>query len=70
MGKMKDINIGIIEMARQIGDPYGFENETIDYIASEFQISIDEVQAVLDMAVPQEYAEQAADLDAEYYGRV
>lgn len=70
MGKMKDINIGIMEMAEQIGDPYGFETETADYIATEFQISIDEVQAVLDMAVPQEYADRAADLDAEYYGTV
>jgi hypothetical protein len=69
MGKMKDIAIGIMEMAERIGDPYGFENETADYIASEFQISVDEVQAFLDI-MAQEYAEQAADLDAEYYGTV
>ena len=69
MSKMKDMAIGIMEMAEQIGDPYGFENETADYIASEFQISVDEVQAFLDM-MAQQYAEQAADLDAEYYGTV
>lgn len=70
MGKMKDIVISIMEMAEQIGDPYGFENETVDYIATELQISVDEVQSVLDMAVPEQYAELAADLDAEYYGTV
>jgi len=69
MGKMKDMAIGISEMAEQIGDPYGFENETADYIAAELQISVDEVQAFLDM-MAQQYAEQAADLDAEYYGTV
>ena len=69
MGKMKDMAIGILEMAEQIGDPYGFETETADYIATELQISIDEVQAFLDM-MAQQYAEQAADLDAEYYGTV
>lgn len=69
MSKMKDMAIGIMEMAEQIGDPYGFKNETADYIATEFQISIDEVQAFLDM-MAQQYAEQAADLDAEYYGTV
>ena len=69
MSKMKDMAIGIMEMAEQIGDPYGFENETADYIATELQISVDEVQAFLDM-MAQQYAEQAADLDAEYYGTV
>ena len=69
MGKMKDMAIGIVEMAEQIGDPYGFNNETADYIASEFQISVDEVQAFLDMMAKQ-YADQAADLDAKYYGTV
>jgi hypothetical protein len=69
MGKMKDLTISIAEMAEQIGDPYGFETETADYIATELQISVDEVQAFLDM-MAQQYAEQAADLDAEYYGTV
>lgn len=69
MGKMKDMAIGIMEMAEQIGDPYGFNNETADYIATELQISVDEVQAFLDMMAEQ-YANKAADLDAEYYGTV
>lgn len=67
MGKIKDIAIDIMQMAEQIGDPYGFENETADYIATQLQISVDEVQAFLDM-MTQEYADRAADLDAEYYG--
>ena len=69
MAKMKDMTISIMEMAEQIDDPYGFETETADYIATELQISVDEVQAFLDM-MAQQYAEQAADLDAEYYGTV
>ena len=69
MSKMKNLAIDIMEMAGQIGDPYGFNNETADYIATEFQISVDEVQAFLDM-MAQEYADTAADLDAEFYGTV
>lgn len=69
MAKMKDMTISIMEMAEQIGDPYGFETETADYIATELQISVDEVQAFLDM-MAQEYADNAADLDAQYYGTV
>ncbi len=73
MGKIKNLVIRIMELAEQTGDPYGFEDETVDYIASELQISVDEVRAALDMnsSVEQsEYAEMAADLDAEHYGRV
>ena len=69
MGKMKNLAIEIRQMAEQIGDPWGFLEETADYIAGEMQISTAEVQAVLDMSVPKEYAEQSADLDADYYGR-
>lgn len=49
MSKMKNLAISIMEMAEQIGDPYGVNGETADYIATEFQISVDEVQAFLDM---------------------
>lgn len=70
MGKMKNLAIEIMQMAEQVGDPWGFSEETADYIGTELQISTAEVQAVLDMAVPKEYAEQAADLDADYYGRI
>jgi hypothetical protein len=69
MGKVKNLAIDIMAMAEKLNDRYGFEHETVEYIATEFQISCDEVQAVLDTIVPQEYAEQAVDLDAEYYGR-
>ena len=69
MGKMKNLAIEIMQMAEQVNDPWGFSEETADYIATELQISTEEVQAVLDMSVPKEYAENAADLDADYYGR-
>ena len=69
MGKVKNLAIEIMQMADQVGDPWGFLEETADYIASHLQISTAEVQAVLDMSVPKGYAEQSADLDAEYYGR-
>ena len=69
MGKMKNLAIEIMQMAEKIGDPWGFSDETADYIAGEMQISTAEVQAVLDMSVPKEYAEHSADLDADYYGR-
>ena len=69
MGKVKNLAIEIMQLAEQVGDPWGFLEETADYIATDLQISTAEVQAVLDMSVPKEYAEQSADLDAEYYGR-
>ena len=71
MGKIKDLAIKIMELAERIGDPYGFSEETVDYIASEMQISYDDVRAVLhnnDIDDPAAYAELAADFDAEYYG--
>jgi hypothetical protein len=45
-----------MEMAEQLGDPYGFELETVDYIAGEFQISIQDVQAVFDLMTSEEKA--------------
>ena len=69
MGKMKNLAIDIQHMARNLNDPWGVSEETADYIAGVMQISTAEVQAVLDMSVPKEYAEHSADLDAEYYGR-
>jgi hypothetical protein len=54
MGKIKNLATGIMEMAEQLGDPYGFELETVDYIAGEFQISTQEVQAVFDLMTSEE----------------
>jgi hypothetical protein len=44
---MTKIDKMIIQMAAELGDPAGFEFDTVDYIASELQISTDEVEAVL-----------------------
>ena len=52
---MKDINTQVQELARQIGDPYGFESETVDYIASELQISTDEVLEIFEEISEPEY---------------
>lgn len=45
---MTKIDKTIIAMAHELGDPGGFEFDTVDYIASELQISVAEVEAVLD----------------------
>ncbi len=42
------INLEILNMAHSLKDPWGFLEETVDYIASELQISCDEVREVLD----------------------
>lgn len=72
MGKVKNFAVQIMELAEMLGDPYGFSDETIDYVASEMQISYDDVRAVLhnDIEDPAAYAELAADLDAKHYGTV
>jgi hypothetical protein len=36
------------EMAHQMGDDFGFEDSTVEYIATELQISVDEVREMLD----------------------
>ena len=44
MGK---IDLQIQTMAHELGDDFGFEDSTVEYIASELQLSEDEVRAVL-----------------------
>jgi hypothetical protein len=39
------------ELATQVGDPTGFSEETIDYIACELQVSYDDVEQVFDQLV-------------------
>lgn len=48
MEYFKDLELEIMKMAHRIGDDFGFEDSTVDYIASELQISVDEVREVLD----------------------
>lgn len=48
MGAIKDLAITVQEMAHQLGDDFGFEDSTVEYIASELQISMDEVREILD----------------------
>jgi hypothetical protein len=45
---MNKIDMAVIKMAEQLGDPAGTESmDTADYIAGEFQISLDEVLEIL-----------------------
>ena len=48
MGAIKNLEITVQEMAHQLGDDFGFEDSTVEYIASELQISMDEVREILD----------------------
>ncbi len=48
MGAIKDLAITVQEMAQHLGDDFGFEDSTVEYIASELQISMDEVREILD----------------------
>lgn len=50
MGAIKNIAITVQEMAHQMGDDFGFEDATVNYIAGELAISIDEVREILDGA--------------------
>lgn len=45
---MSKIDKMILKMAEELGDSGGFEPETIDYIASELQISYEEVSEVFE----------------------
>ncbi len=48
MNAVQNLEITVQEMAHQLGDDFGFEDSTVEYIASELQISIDEVREILD----------------------
>ena len=45
---MSSIDKLITKMAEELDDPYGDSYETVEYIASELQISVDEVYEVFD----------------------
>lgn len=72
MGYFKDLEVEIMDMARDLGDDYGQDADTILTISRVLKVSPEEVQRVLDTDYdqdPAEYAEIAADLDAIHYGR-
>ena len=48
MNAINDLAITVQEMAHQLGDDFGFEDSTVEYIASELQISVDEVREMLE----------------------
>ena len=48
MNAINDLATTVQEMAHQLGDDFGFEDSTVEYIASELQISMDEVREILD----------------------
>ena len=52
---MEKIDLQIQTMAHDMGDDFGFEDSTVEYIASELQVSVDEVRAVLDSDYEPEY---------------
>jgi|694.fasta_scaffold109092_3 hypothetical protein len=45
---MKNIDKQILELAQNLGDRYGQEVETVEWIASELQISVHEVFKVFE----------------------
>ena len=47
MAAIENLVIDIQSMAHDMGDDYGFEDSTVEYIASEFQISTAEVREIL-----------------------
>jgi hypothetical protein len=65
MGYFKDLELEIREM--------DFNGMPLQAIADQVGLSVKQVLEILDAEYdddPYEYAEQAADLDAEHYGRV
>ena len=71
MGYFANLEIEIMEMAHDLGDDFGDDAETIKVISRTLEVDPLEVQRVLSTefdADPEEYAENAADLDAVYYG--
>lgn len=72
MGYFANLEIEIMEMARDMGDDFGEDAETVKVISRVLDVSPEEVQQVLASDYdqdPAEYAEIAADLDAIHYGR-
>lgn len=71
MGYFSNLEIEIIDLARELGDEHGMDAETIKFISRVLDITPAEVQRVLFAdhdEDPAEYSENAADEDAIYYG--
>ena len=71
MGYFSNLQIDIMDMARDLGDARGQDADTILTISRVLEITPQEVEYVLsgDCDIdPEEYAERSADLDAIYYG--
>ena len=49
---MKDFRTQVLKLAETVGDPLAHYEDTVDYIASELQVSINEVQEVFDEYEP------------------
>jgi energy-converting hydrogenase A subunit M len=45
---MQNFQTQVLTLAKQLGDPYGQEVDTVDYIATELQVSIEEVFGVFE----------------------
>jgi len=43
---MKDFRIQVLKLAENVGDPLGYYEDTVDYVASELQVGFDEVKEV------------------------
>ena len=71
MGYFKDLEIEVMTMAHEMGDDFGDDAMTVITIARILEMSPADVQDILAADFdedPREFAERAADLDAEYYG--
>ena len=71
MGFFKDLELEVQGMAHDMGDDFGQDADTILTIARILEMRPEDVQEILSGDYdedPREYAERAADLDAEYYG--
>ena len=71
MGFFSDLEIEVQEMAHDMGDDFGEDAQTVLTIARVLELKPEEVQRILSEDCdedPAEYAENAADEDAIYYG--
>lgn len=71
MGYFSNLELEIMEMAHDMGDDFGMDADTVKVISRVLNITPAEVQRVLFAdhdRDPGEYAENAADEDAYYYG--
>jgi hypothetical protein len=71
MGYFSNLEIEIMDMARDLGDPRGENADTVLTVSRLLEVPPLDVQHILHGDPdedPREYAERSADLDAEYYG--